>query len=186
VHRALLLAFALLVFLSVAGASPQSSAAAPSLQGEARWRELGKVTTMPLYRPLYTAGLRFAHATRTDTDPGCAFDGREMVRAYYTKGFRTLEMLQGHPRYCTDRPLKAPKGGTVRVGGATLTLYDICDARGCKPGSNRRAYALEWCKRGTTVTLIGVELTRTEFVRIARSLRAVDDAPPLPCPVVDD
>ena len=89
-HRVALVALSLAVFLSVAGAVAHSSAAAGSAQGDARWRELARVTTMPLYRPLYTAGLRFAHATRTDTDPGCALDGREMVRAYYVKGFRTL------------------------------------------------------------------------------------------------
>ena len=104
-----------------------------------------------------------------------------MLRAIYysrTAG-RVLEVLEGHPRYCLDEPIRAPILKRLTIHGASATLFDLCRGRECDPGFLVRA--LEWCEAGTTITLIATGIATDRLLGVARSMKPVDDAPARRC-----
>lgn len=159
-----------------------SATAAPAAVQADPWVKAAAKLSMPVYRPTVTLGLRVAYVNPILADPGCVNDGREQLRAIYygRKAGRYIEVLEGHPRYCSDRALDAPVIRRLKIGDRPAKLHDICGLRDCD--GLMGAYALDWCVRGTTITVVGLDFRPSDLVRLARSMRPVDAAPALRCP----
>lgn len=159
-----------------------SATAAPAAVQADPWVKAAAKLSMPVYRPAVTLGLRVAYVNPIFADPGCVNDGREQLRAIYygPKAGRYIEVLEGHPRYCSDRALDAPVTRRLKIGGRPAKLYDLCGLRDCD--GLMGAYSLDWCVRGTTISVVGLDFRPPDLVRLARSMRPVDRAPALRCP----
>lgn len=155
----------------LAATAPAQATGAPDAAGS--WTKVARQLTMPVFKPTKTFGLRLGFVNRITFDPGCANDGRDQLRAFYGhQSGRFLEVFEGHPRYCGDAGIGAPVARTLRIHGAPARLYHI--------GGTRRA--LDWCERGTTITLVSEGLSASRLIAIGRSMRPVDSAKPLACP----
>jgi hypothetical protein len=144
------------------------------------WSETARRLPIPIFRPTRTYGLKLGFVNPIVGDPGCEA-GRDQLRALYfgaTAG-RTLEIFQGHPRYCLDRELEAPVLRRVTVHGTTATLFDVCAVRDCDPGFAARV--LDWCEQGTSIQLLGVGLPDRRLIAIARGMREVKPRPARRC-----
>jgi hypothetical protein len=153
---------------------------AASASERGSWAMAARRLTIPIFRPTRTQGLTLGFVNPIFGDPGCE-PGREHMRALYygaTPG-RTLEIFEGHPRYCLDQPIEAPVLRTVRIRGATATLYDICTIRDCEPGFAARV--LDWCEQGTSIQLLGVGLSGNRLIAIARGMKEVRPRPARRC-----
>jgi hypothetical protein len=144
------------------------------------WAQTARVLPIPIFRPTKTYGLKLGFVNPILADPGCEA-GRDQLRALYfgaTAG-RTLEIFQGHPRYCLDRELDAPVVRRVTIRGATATLHDLCTTRDCEPGF--RVRVLDWCEQGTSIQLLGVGISDKRLIAIARGMREVKPRPARRC-----
>jgi hypothetical protein len=157
---------ALLTLASPAMSAPLESRATGS------WVEAARKLTMPVFKPTKTFGMRLAFVNVISFDPGCVNDGRDQLRAFYgQQAGRFLEVFEGHPRYCIDKPIDAPVAREARIHGKTARLHKLGGSR----------IALEWCEKGTTITLVSEGVTADRLIVIGRSTRAVDSAKALPC-----
>jgi len=165
--------------------SPETGAsgAADTAQAAAvagSWAQTARRLPIPVFRPTRTYGLKLGFVNPILADPGCE-PGRDQLRALYfgaTAG-RTLEIFQGHPRYCLDREIDAPVLRQVAIRGATATLHDLCTVRDCEPGF--RARVLDWCEQGTSIQLLGVGISGKRLIAIARGMREVRPRPARRC-----
>lgn len=136
------------------------------------WKRVARQLSIPVFEPSRTFEYKLAWVNRIVADPGCENDGREQLRAFYgTQAGRYVELAEGRPRYCHDNPIEAPVLRRVTIDGKRVPLYD----------ANGRL-ALEWCKKGTTITMVADGVPAKRLVAIARSMKPVDRAPAKPCP----
>jgi hypothetical protein len=156
------------------------TADAASASERGSWTAAARRLTIPIFRPTRTQGLTLGFVNPIFGDPGCE-PGREHMRALYygAEPGRTLEIFEGHPRYCLDKAIDAPVLRTLKIHGATATLYDLCTVRDCEPGFAARV--LDWCEQGTSIQLLGVGLSAERLVAIARSMREVQPRPARRC-----
>lgn len=154
--------------------------AAESAASVGSWAATARRLPIPVFRPTRTYGLKLGFVNPIISDPGCE-PGRDQLRALYfgTTAGRTLEIFQGHPRYCLDQAIEAPVLRRVTIRGATATLHDLCTVRECEPGF--RARVLDWCEQGTSIQLLGVGLSGTRLIAIARGMREVRPRPARRC-----
>jgi hypothetical protein len=147
------------------------------------WAATARRLTIPIFRPTATPGLSLGFVNPIIEDPGCD-PGREQLRALYfgAEAGRTLEIFEGHPRYCLDQAIEAPVLRRVTIRGKTATLYDICAIRDCEPGFPARA--LDWCEQGTSIQLLGVGISADRLIAIARGMREVRARPPRACATI--
>jgi hypothetical protein len=163
----ILAAFVAAVTLTVSAAAPASLAPNRS------WAKVASELSIPVYRPAHTFGHPLGFVLRIPFDPGCVHDGREMLRAFYGASSTSFfELLEGRPRYCIDTPIDAPIRKRVLIHGKRAPLYVLAD---------QGVLILEWCERGTTITLKGTSIREKRLVAIARSMEPVDRAPAQPC-----
>lgn len=182
---ALALTLAAVLSATATGATGATGAAGATGETESAgaagsWAETARRLTIPIFRPARTFGLKLGLINAVFGDPGCE-PGRQHMRGLYygrTAG-RTLELFEGHPRYCLDKPIEAPVLRRLRVHGARATLYDLCAVRDCEPGF--RARALDWCEQGTSIQLLGVGLSGQRLIAIARSMEEVKPRPARRC-----
>jgi hypothetical protein len=127
---------------------------------------------MPVFKPTKTFGMRLAFVNVITLDPGCVNDGRDQLRAFYgQEAGKFLELFEGHPRYCVDKPIDAPVLRRPTIHGKKAQLHRIAGTR----------LALEWCEKGTTITVVSDGISADRLIAIGRSMRAVDAAKALPC-----
>ncbi len=144
--------------------------AAPAAVGS--WAKVARTLTIPVLKPTKTFGMRLGFVNVIGFDPGCANDGREQLRAFYgQEAGRFLEVFEGRPRYCLDRPIDAPIVRQPKIHGTKARLHRI----------NKRRLALEWCERGTTIALVSEGVRAAKLIAVGRSVRPVDKARALPC-----
>lgn len=162
------------------GAVETAAAAAETAAVGGSWAETARRLPIPVFRPTRTFGLKLGFVNPIISDPGCE-PGRDQLRALYfgsTAG-RTLEIFEGHPRYCLDQGIDAPVLRAVTIRGAAATLYDLCTIRDCEPGF--RARVLDWCEQGTSIQLLGIGISGKRLIAIARGMREVRPRPARPC-----
>jgi hypothetical protein len=160
---------------------PAGAVAASAATAADPWQAAAAELSIPVYRPAVTLGLRVAYVNPIRADPGCVNDKREQLRAVYygAKAGRYIEVFEGYPRYCLDRPTDAPVVRHLRIAGRPATLYDLCHVRDCDGTAG--AYFLEWCARGTTITVLGLDFTSAKLIRFGKSMRQVGEARARPC-----
>lgn len=163
------------VALAALSAAAPAAPATPAADSDP-WKAAAAKLSIPVYRPTVTLGLRVAWVNPIAADPGCVNDGREQLRAVYhgRKAGRYIEVFEGRPRYCTDEPPNAPVVRRLEIGGRPATLYDLCERRDCRGTAG--AYTLEWCARGTTITVLALDFRPADILRFGRSMRPVDGA----------
>lgn len=144
------------------------------------WAATARRLTIPVFRPTKTPGLSLGFVNPIVADPGCQ-PGREQLRALYygAEAGRTLEIFEGYPRYCLDRPIEAPVLRQITIRGATARLYDICAIRDCEAGFPARV--LDWCEQGTSIQLLGVGISGERLIAIARGMKEVRARPARRC-----
>ena len=144
------------------------------------WAATARRLTIPVFRPTTTPGLLLGFVNPILADPGCE-PGREQLRALYfgAEAGRTLEIFEGYPRYCLDKPIEAPILRRVTIRGATATLFDVCAIRDCEPGFPARV--LDWCEQGTSIQLLGVGISGDRLIAIARGMREARARPARRC-----
>jgi hypothetical protein len=154
--------------------------AAETAAGAGSWTATARALSIPVFRPSRTPGLSLGFVNPIFGDPGCE-PGREHLRALYygTQAGRTLEIFEGHPRYCLDRPIEAPVLRRVTIRGATATLYNACAIRDCDPGFAARV--LDWCEQGTSIQFLGVGISGNRLIAIARGMKEVRPRPARRC-----
>lgn len=164
---------------AVTGAAVDTGAA-ESAAAAGSWAATARRLPIPVFRPTRTYGLELGFVNPIISDPGCE-PGRDQLRALYfgaTAG-RTLEIFQGHPRYCLDQAIEAPVLRRATIRGQTATLHDLCAVRECEPGF--RARVLDWCEQGTSIQLLGVGISGRRLLAIARGMHEVRPRPARPC-----
>ena len=137
------------------------------------WKVVAAKLSIPVFKPTDTGTLRLDWVHQIVADPGCLNDGREQLRGLYSNPRGDyMEVLEGHPRYCNDRPVGTTPIRTLKVHGKRASLYDL---------GQPRSYVIEWCEKGTTIALRAIGLKANRLIEIARSMRPVDSAPARAC-----